>query len=326
MKNHQLPVLNTGICSFGFDREQTCDTVDPLLELSGIPKLSPCESCNMPESLDILAITDPEAARQALERLGFESAPKSRSTDVLCAQHGNPVVADCGLSDCSLYTTYSGVRNCILVYMQKHNSHSLSNLDLSILLSEPVKAISDQIKSSLSALRKKSIRTSSTYDLDASFLILSDLDVCYCCERVLTPSMGLRAQNFRYCGPECLAVRPPEIVILEHISGLDLDALILWSLGKYSTVDNFVEALGLSRPLLDELVDRYFGSTLESLYRVASAATVDLPYLLKRSGRPPSWLGSLPEATAGVSARMEGKYGPAGADLERLSLVVADLI
>lgn len=325
MKKHNLPVINKNSCSFDFDRKETCDYLDPLLKSAGVAPLNSCDSCNMPESLELLHLLDTNKAIKALDLLNFDISPKAKNNEISCIHHNNPIVAECSLSECSLYTTYPGVKNCILIYMDKHNVDSLSTLDLSMLLSIPHKSISEDLKKILANLRKNSVKTASLYDMDPLFKIIPNLNICYCCEKLLSPLSGLVVGEFKYCGPECLEVKPPEMVRLEYYSGLDMDSLIIWSVGKYSSLDNFVEALGLSKSLLEELVDRYFGTTLEKLYNNYTTDSFS-PVLMKRSGRSPSWLEAIPEKTSRVYKQISKKYGPSTVDMDEIISLSAALI
>lgn len=246
-----------------------------------------------------------------------------KGAETCCIIHGEPIVANCGLSECAFSTTYPGVKNCILVYLNKHKVDNLSTLDLSMLLGIPHKTIIEDTSKALALLRQNSIETTSTYDIDPAFVVLHDLSVCAVCDSPYEKAYQ-EINGLGYCSSICYAAKPLQVLALEASCGVDIRSIILWAITKYVTVSTLEEALGLPFKVLDDLSRQLFGVPVVDLYTCTTK--VSTPSLSKRVGRAPAWLAALSEVTAIVQEKMVDKYGSVTVNLSSLQQEFENLV
>ena len=311
-----LPVINNNSCKHGLVREQTCDLAEPLLLNSGLGKLQPCSNCSMVASLETLNLVNKDTALAFMQRLGLHTPPKTRIAEVVCPVHEQSIVSDCALSECAFSTTYPGVRNCILVYMHKHKVDSLGPLDLSMILGQPHKDITDNTNYALKLLRQESVETTTTFELEAQFFVIK-AKVCCACDSPITDSNKYSSfSGFYYCSSACALAKPEAIMLLEAASGVSISKILVWARNKYLTPLAFQQALGLDLVLLDSLVMEYFGISYSELY--TSYTPPELGPLAKRLGRNPTWLKGFSDRTQSIQDTMVSKYGPIHLDFVSL--------
>jgi hypothetical protein len=208
--------------------------------------------------------------------------------------------------------------------MSKHKVDTLGTLDLSMLLSIPHTSIKEDTDRALSLLRQESVETTSGYEIDPNFVVLSGLPVCSVCELPLSGAAFHEDMDFKYCSSSCLSAKPLPVLALEASCGVDVRDVLAWAANKYITVDTFQEALDLPPKLLEELVRRYFNLSVADLYSQLSHSA---PAALgKRVGRAPAWLSAFSDITAIVQEKMVDKYGSITVDLSALRQEFDNLI
>jgi hypothetical protein len=262
-----------------------------------------------------MAMQDKNMAVSALQKLGLWQTARAKVGEVNCKVHGEPIITDCALQECSFHTTYPGVRNCILVYMNKHKVDTLSTLELSMILGTPHKQIVEDTSQALLSLRQESVDTTSQYEIDSRFVTLRDLPVCSVCESPLAAT-SIEDQGYTYCSIACSLAKPVHVLSLESSCGAEIKDVLNWAIRKYNSQSNLEEALGLSSKLLNSLLQDHLGFGLSDLY--PEEIQDNSLALSKRVGRSPTWLSAFSEKTLVIQDRMVEKYGPVRVDLSAL--------
>jgi hypothetical protein len=312
---YTLTVLKDASCKHGLERSSTCDQLESELSQSGLPALQACSACNMPKSLEIMSIFDKNMAVSALQKLGLWQTARAKVGDVKCKVHGEPIITDCALRDCSFYTTYPGVRNCILVYMSKHKVDTLSTLELSMILGTPHKQITEDTNKALLFLRQESVDTTSGYEIDSRFVTLLNFSVCSVCEQPLTEA-PIEDHGYKYCSISCSISKPVHVLSLESSCGVEITEVLNWAIRKYNTQGNLEEALGLSSKLLNGLLQEHLHFGLSDLF--PEEVPDNSLALTKRVGKAPTWLAAFSEKTSVIQDRMIENYGPIRVDISSL--------
>lgn len=236
----KLKVFNP-VCKHGLVRSESCDTINSLISDAGLPNLKTCDKCTLTQSLTDVMTKNNHLALNIAYKLGIVPNSELRPAGIRCPVINEPIVDSCALKECAFHTTYPGVKNCTLVYMNHNKLEALEVLDLSLLLGLSSKTITERINTILTKLRKTSIETTSEFGLDPQFVVIPS-KVCYTCE---TPVVADTASKFYYCSPACEEAKPSVIAQLESNSGVNIKTLITWAKSQYLDYQSLQQALGL---------------------------------------------------------------------------------
>lgn len=254
---------------------------------------------------------------------------------VHCQVHGEPIVADCGLSACIFHTNYPNVTKCVLVYMAKQDIEALKAIDIGMLKGIPTNKVSRDLAKAATNMRNGTLRVSNQNDIDPKFTTILDLDVCYACESPITPRHKKTLVEFRttkssqkisYCSQACFDTHPPQFVSAEMECRTDIRTIAAWAVKKYSTLGGLEQALGMNRQLLGEALKNLLGLDAEEVYPTTQRVKTRSKELVRRTGSRPEWLNNFSEVLAPLVTEMEDRYGEATIDLENISTLVQDVI
>jgi hypothetical protein len=246
----KLKVFNSA-CKHGLIRSETCDKVDGLIQSAGLPNLKTCDKCTLISSMNTIMNKNGYLALNITESLGILPPSVTKTTAVRCPVINNTIVTDCNLPECAFHTTYPGVKNCALVYMQHNKLESLDVLDLSLVLGFSTKTIMEKLNIVLTKMRKLTTEASTDFGLDPQFLVIQ-APVCYTCEKPVNSNEDV---TFHYCSESCEKIKPKHIAKLEAFSGVDIKELLTWTTSKYANLQNLQQALDISTEDLDWLQD-----------------------------------------------------------------------
>lgn len=236
----KLKVFNPA-CKHGLVRSESCDTINSLISDAGLPNLKTCDKCTLATSLTDVITKNNHLALNIAYKLGIVPNSELRPAGLRCPVINEPIIDSCALKECAFHTTYPGVKNCTLVYMNHNKLEALEVLDLSLILGLSSKTIVERINTILAKLRKSSVEATFEFGLDPQFVVIPS-KVCYNCE---VPVEAEAPAKFYYCSPACEEAKPRVIAQLEANSGVDIKTLVIWAKSKYLDYSSLQQALGL---------------------------------------------------------------------------------
>lgn len=256
------------------------------------------------------------------------STKKTKSKyEVRCHVHGETIKVDCHLPQCLFHTGYPGVKQCMLVYLAKHNAKSFKALDIGMLKRVPEADVTKALSKAMLDLRSETLKISHYGSVDRSFITLMDRKICYNCEKPITPKVRKKASRVRlprtdhkiwYCSSKCQNEYPPQWVTAEMECQNDIKTIVAWAVRKYSTLGGLEQALGMNRKLLGHSLDVLLGIDADNLYPTTKRVKTRSKSLVRRTGSKPEWLNKFYEDMAPLREKMTEKYGPVSIDLTKL--------
>jgi len=264
------------------------------------------------------------------------TSKNSQTFQVRCHVHGQPIKAACHLDSCILHTNFPRVNKCMLVYLAKHDMKSLKPIDISMLKGIPEAQVMKTLAKSLTALRGNTLKASShTSEIEKKFITLAGRDVCYNCERAITPRMRKNSSHVKipkstekvwYCSSECQEQHPVQWVAVEEASKSDIKTILAWAAKRYSTLGGLEQALGMNRKLLGYSLSSLLGINANDLYPTTKRVKTRSKSLVRRTGSKPEWLTSFYSSMKPLRKAMELKYGPTEMDLTALKAKMDEVI
>lgn len=261
---------------------------------------------------------------------------KNQKYRVRCHVHGLPIKSPCGLDSCVLHTTFPRVNGCMLVYMAKHNMKSLKPLDISMLSGIPEATITKTLSKVLTTLRNNTLKASShTNEIERKFVTLEGRDVCYNCEKAITPRMRKHSSHVKlpksskkvwYCSASCQEEYPAQWVAAEISSKSDIRTILSWAVKRYSTLGGLEQALGMNRKLLGHSLSVLLDINANDLYPTTKRVKTRSKSLVRRTGSKPEWLTSFYGSMEPLRIAMAHKYGPVSRDLTDLRSKMDEVI
>lgn len=254
---------------------------------------------------------------------------------IKCQVHGDQIRTDCGLKRCVFWTEYPNVRNCVLVYMAKHDVNSLKPIDIGMLKGVSTTKVSRDLAKATNLMRNDTLRVSNQVDVEPRFTTLHDLEICYACETpinyrnrrtAIEARLPRTKEKIWYCGQPCLDEKPPQFVAAEMNCRTDIKTIAAWAVKKYSTLGGLEQALGMNRALLGKTLRDLLGIEADELYTTTQRVRTRSKALVRRTGSRPEWLTNFQDVMQPLVEDMSVKYGESSLDMTELYAQVQNVI
>jgi len=155
----------------------------------------------------------------------------------------------CLLTSCPFYTLNDFVQNCMLQYLNLQEKESLSGNELIFLLNSPAQLVRAKISMALKRARRAVLKKLIEKDQEGLFTRVYSSTVCPVCERSTSTSKVLK-KGFTYCGPFCVALKPPKVLQLEQEFNYPIGKLLALCRFHFSDQNLIKSTLGLSSKFL----------------------------------------------------------------------------
>ena len=155
----------------------------------------------------------------------------------------------CLLASCPFYTPNEFVQNCILRYLNLQEKESLSGNELIFLLNSPAPLVRAKVNMALKRARRAVLKKLIEKDQEGLFTRVYSSTICPVCERSTSTSKVVK-KGFTYCGPFCLALKPPKVLNLEQEFNYPLEKLLALCRSQFSDQNLIKSTLGFSAKFL----------------------------------------------------------------------------
>jgi hypothetical protein len=162
----------------------------------------------------------------------------------------------CKISSCRFHTNNPWTRNCMLIYMDKHERRTMTNHELAFLLSIPPNDVRSRLLAALSKLRQGALHETMSQDRSEAVTPLPVENVCIVCE-MKTEDLYVEKEGYSWCSEECWELKPYIAVNLEQQFTMPIDQILQTCIQHFGSTQLMANALGISTPMFEGLCDTF---------------------------------------------------------------------
>lgn len=158
----------------------------------------------------------------------------------------------CKVSSCQFHTCNPWTRNCMLIYMDKHERRTMTNHELAFLLSLPSNDVRSRLLVALSKLRQGALHETMSQDRSDGLTPLPVDNVCIVCE-MTTEDVHVEKEGYSWCSEECWKGKPYAAVKLEQQFAMPIEQVLRTCVQHFGSTQLMANALGISTPMFEGL-------------------------------------------------------------------------
>ena len=163
--------------------------------------------------------------------------------------------APCGLGECRYHVDFAFSKNCLLNYVNIHNTDVLSLDEISYLYNIPISEVQFEFEDGMTKVRQEAFmaEASSDPELERQFHMVPTTKICCVCGELTDPLSLVLCKDtpLAYCSMECHDDRPFGMMLMEYRIGVPADKILRWAFLRFKTLIILEKALGVSRTALD---------------------------------------------------------------------------
>ena len=215
-------------------------------------------------------------------------ATKPNPSDFVCTVLNAPLTAPCECTSCGFHTKSPAASfRCLMHHKFTLGLDTFSVEQLSALTEIPSSRIKSSLDAAFNTIRRHNIQTEIDTGHYNRFTYRGGVDVCVVCgsQTPKRPFVVDTDSDLRYCSRPCYKKRPPSLIRLEILFGVDIRVILAVSRKVLKRLPLIASALDVKRKLLLHWYDEFLGVNAS----VFGSDAVDVVDVMRRSSPKHSW-------------------------------------
>ena len=244
--------------------------------------------------------------------------------DFKCPKMEIELVSPCRLTSCENWVHHSSSGNCLQLYLKQQGVDALTINEIAFLHKKHPETIKSEVNAAMSTLRTGAVNVAiNNAEITPKFTVIHSDKICCVCgdkvEELRSSKLLIKKIGLVYCSDTCKTKVHPAVIILEYNYGVPVEEVLSWAVSKFYTLSSLEQALGITRWLIRELIDKYLPMKSNKFKQKKIKFS-------RRTWHKPNWMIRHKEEARPYILMIYGKYGPPQINTSKIRKKINTLI